>query len=356
VSAEGKKSLFESFLKNLGKLYCRRRRCGLLTIFLLISCVHRDLLQNRLRGTQKLVSPLCLIESCRLGILQNPSLFPLVLYAAKASTTKTETNNNTSTDKPKSIQQSLPAIFRGNVFVLQRVAPPDWAVDFDLNELERIIVQHGGQLLTTKLLAAIKADRQGASTVQQQQRRTCYVISWGEDDDGSIGRSTDVASMHPLLAQIKRQNLCTVEVVSPIWLQTCREEQTCLVPSEFPELFQQTRRPIHRFHTVPSTTTATKSIETPAIRISVTGFAGVQRTAITLLIQAMCGIYDDALRKSTTYLICTSDTTSGPKYETAIEWNLRTVTLEWLLRVARHGLTAPICTERRPAVGSIEAT
>jgi hypothetical protein len=71
-----------------------------------------------------------------------------------------------------------------------------------------------------------------------------------------------------------------------------------------------------------------------SVRISITGFVGSKRTALIQLIQAIA-TYDDAMRTSTTHLICKE--ASGNKYDKALEWKLHIVSQEWLYHVMEYG-------------------
>lgn len=248
---------------------------------------------------------------------------------------------------------TTPSIFRGSVFVLLRgVVPPEFAVDFDGTALEAAVVQHSGQMLSLPLLDALKSDLAAAANTTTT-KRTCYVICWG----GGVQHE-----LHPLLAQVKRFQLCDVVPVTPIWLQTCVTEQKCVHPSRMPELFQPSNRPIYAFSDNKRNSNkqqqqkeGKKLVDNNAalsssttIRISVTGFSGSQRTAMIHLIRAMGGTYDDSmLRTATTHLICAKEVAAAgagvgqqhTKYAKAVEWkSLHIVTIEWLYHVARHGL------------------
>ena len=229
------------------------------------------------------------------------------------------------------------SIFRGSVFVLLRVVPPEWAVDFDCTELGNVITQNGGQMLSQALLDALKADQAAAAT-----KRTCYVICWG-------GASTH--DVHPLLSQVKRYQLCDVLHVAPVWLLTCATEQKCIQPSHLPELFQPNNRPMYAFSTKKDGKGKKQISATSMKRISVTGFSGSHRTAIIHLITSMGGVYDDSMRTSTTHLIC-REAGVGKKHEKAVEWKLHVVSVSWLYHVARYGFDCEPPSEERFAVAA----
>jgi hypothetical protein len=260
-------------------------------------------------------------------------------------------------------KEQTTSLMKGFMFCLLRVAPPHWAVDFDSEEIERRIRSNGGQMLSPKLLDALKVDHASAGTVAEDiddgnnassSKRTCYVVTWG-------GATPSHLEIHPLLSQLKRHSLCRLVQVTPIWLFTSIDEQRLIQVSRNPSLFVPGKHPIHAL--APSTrgpergnnnsrTAVPKKLEsstatgaaptntsvpaTPAIRISVTGFSGSTRTAIRHAIQAMGATYDDFMvRKSTTHLICNEPT--GAKYEKAVEWNLHVVSLKWLYHVMQYG-------------------
>jgi hypothetical protein len=211
-------------------------------------------------------------------------------------------------------------LLKGALFALMRVSPPSWAVDYDQNELEKIIRSHGGQLLSLKLLEAFKVDRVGAD---KQKQRMCYVVCWGSYTRPHL-------DIHPLLAQVKRHNLCEMLEVTPLWLRTCLSEDRLLSASGLPMIFTPSSRPIYCL------TKDDDKCSTPP-RISITGFSGSRRTAIIHLVQAMGADYMDSMSKNTTHLICRE--ASGQKYDKAVQWKLHIVTVDWLYFIAENGLS-----------------
>jgi len=220
-------------------------------------------------------------------------------------------------------------------------------VDFDAAELEKLIRSHGGQLLSSKIIEALKIDNAAAATTTAaaSKKRKCYVVGWG----GYMPSHLDI---HPLLSQVKRNNLCDMQEVTPIWLYTCVTERKAITPSRLPILFSAANsRPIHLISAAPSKTdtkaptkkTASSEKENPSpppdIRISITGFSGSKRTAIMHLIKAMGATYDDSMRTSTTHLICEKGVAVGgsKKYDKAVEWKIRVVAVDWLYHVAQYG-------------------
>lgn len=266
-------------------------------------------------------------------------------------------------------------LLRGFIFVLLRIAnPPAWLVDYDPTELEALIKCHGGQILSLKLLEGLKAEHHQASQQQllqhqqRRRRRTVHVLGWG----AGIKLQQQQLALHPLLAQVRRKELCDIVTVTPNWLQTCVTEECIVQPNEFPLFFQpqtwswRTMAPMRASDAEASKsqlcgkensngTNADKSCKAAGtkqdsecttqslLRISVTGFQGPQRTAMIHAIQAMGATYDDSLhQRKTTHLICSS-TKDGSvvrrnqKFQKAQEWRIPAVSIEWLYHVLQHG-------------------
>jgi len=260
------------------------------------------------------VSPWWVIHSWKSNELQDIDQFA-PLYDDKVE--KTEKSDPVKASLATR-NKYLSSLFRGYFFVLMRISPPSWAVDFDSDDLERLIRSNGGQFLSMKMVEALKVD--AAAKTSQLEKRTCYVIGWGSYSQAHL-------EIHPLLAQVKRNNLCELVEVTPLWLKTCLAEKKILKPNRLPVIFTPCGRP---FHTLTSAEATASSI-----RISVTGFSGSRRTAIIQLIRAIGAFYDDSMRQSTTHLICREPT--GQKYEKALEWKLHIVSLDWLYHIAKNG-------------------
>jgi hypothetical protein len=270
-------------------------------------------------------------------------------------------NHPTKNNTKRAAAQAGGRIFHSCLFCLIRVTPPEWAVDFNAHELEQMVVSHGGQMLSSKWVEALKADQQqqqsaGGRSMLPSRRATptCYVIGWG-----SV--APDLHLIHPLVSQVARHKLCHLLHVTPVWLRCCVAEQRSLGPQQFPDVFVPHHLPLHKaFSTtgyyaavddednkkpkekntgIFSKNDAKKDSDsgTPMIRISATGFPSLKRRALAELVEAMGGVYDDSLRTSTTHLICQLPA-AGQKYEKAREWKIHTVSEEWLHHVARYGL------------------
>jgi hypothetical protein len=268
------------------------------------------------RGSPVFVSPWWILASWRNGSqLAKPSEFE-PRYESKQKSSTPVTSKEALSER---IDRKTASIFRGCAFALLRVSPPPWAVDFDSDKLELSIQQHGGQMLSLKLVEAIKTDRAKGS-----QQRRCYVICWGGFDETHL-------SIHPLLAQVKRNDLCELVLASPIWFLTSIAEQKIVRVQRDTILFAPQFWPMCRLMKAPA-----KTIEhDQVLRISVTGFSGSQRTGLIQLINLSGATYDDSMRTHTTHLICREP--SGPKYGKAIEWKIHVVTVEWLYHVMQYG-------------------
>mgnify|MGYP005849236835 CR=1 FL=1 len=320
-----------------------------------------------------LVSPWWLLECWKQHQLVCPSDYPAQLEKRKKmsmddTAIKKKRDSLNSTEKTSNL-------LRGYLFVLLRISnPPNWMVDYDAKELEKLVRSNGGQVLSLKLLEALKADQartsqphsnnnasvsQGHAQQQQQlqrkipQRKSCHVICWG----GNAGNATAIQkqfALHPLLSQIQRKSLCEIVTATPTWLQTCVLEQKIVDPGRIQQLFQPQSWPWRRLVTLEDKVKSNKNQkidekEEPTngqshctIRISVTGFTGHHRTAIIQAIEAIGAIYDDTMRQHiTTHLIC-SDRAVGKsehnqKFQKAREWGMYLVSVDWLYHVLQLG-------------------
>eukprot|EP01135_Chromosphaera_perkinsii_P002497 Nk52_evm13s224 gene=Nk52_evmTU13s224 len=79
--------------------------------------------------------------------------------------------------------------------------------------------------------------------------------------------------------------------------------------------------------------------EFSSYNISITGIESIYRQYIGLLIHTLGGSFKESLRKKdTTHLICYS---ASEKYHKAVQWNVKTVTVDWLYECARQGKDIP---------------
>lgn len=96
--------------------------------------------------------------------------------------------------------------------------------------------------------------------------------------------------------------------------------------------------------------------EFASMKISITGFAGLDREFYSRLITALGATYTENLSKKNTHLIASLPT--GPKYEFATTVGIVTVSRDWLLESAREGI--PLDCSLYPAVamgmGTVPAT
>lgn len=196
------------------------------------------------------------------------------------------------------------------MFALARIAPPTGAVDFDSKDQETLIRAHGGQILTLKLMDAMKADSKNLG-----HRRECFVVCWG---------GAPRLELNPILSQMKRHNICDLLLVTPIWLQSCISLQEMVQPSRLPEALVPRTWPFKRME---------KKLD---LRVSVTGFSAMEKEVLTNLMTT-CGIsFHNEMTISNTHLICKEKAT-GLKLQKALEWGLHIVSVEWLYYILQHG-------------------
>lgn len=297
-------------------------------------------LSHQQSETRYFVSPWWVVRSISTGVLVPEQECPPIYRDGPPAVNK-------KSDKKLALASSKgKALLKGSLFCLLRVTPPEWAVDFDSKQIEHDILSNGGKLLSLKLVEALKVDNAPTGCLPSvaensnlprdatSVKRTCYVVAWG-------GATHSHLDIHPLLSQIKRQSLCHLVQVTPIWLSTCISEQRLLQPSRNPCLFEPGKRPIHWLvhpnaeKVLVAGDATSKDSKLHEVRISVTGFSGSIRTALMHAIKAIGATYDDSLRSTTTHLICRE--ASGAKYEKAVEWKLLVVSLEWLFHVMQYG-------------------
>lgn len=263
------------------------------------------------------ISPLWVLESWNAGTLclLASRHRPVLRQVSEANEKATETKKVVPTYIGKAVgKKRKSSLFRGSLFSLVRLSPPSGALDFDAQTLREDILCNGGQMLSSKVVDALRADQSLRDATTRP--RTCYVVFWG-------GFSKTHISMHTQLSQIQNGDLCTLVLVSPIWLKTCIVDGS--IPSSTrrrPLLFQPQPWPILRLHDC-------------GIKLAVSGFVGSERTGLIQLVRAVGATYTEHLKPSNTHLICREP--KGPKYEKAIEWKLHVVTVDWLYHVIRYG-------------------
>jgi topoisomerase (DNA) II binding protein 1 len=234
----------------------------------------------------------------------------------------TKPGSNEKTKKVQKLQKGThqpSCLFRGYVFAFLRLSPPSDAVDFDTKELELCIAAHGGQILSSQILKALRADK--ASGLHQT--RTCYVLCWG-------GYTPIQITVHPLLSRVESEKLCSVVPVTPIWLQTCSADRKIVAPEKRPVLFQPQPWPIRRLEDSMSL-----SSKLGGIKVSMTGFVRSERTGIIHVLRVLGALYTENMLSSNTHLICKE--TKGPKYDKAVKWGLHVVSVNWLFHIMEYG-------------------
>jgi topoisomerase (DNA) II binding protein 1 len=215
---------------------------------------------------------------------------------------------------------STSTIFRGHLFALVRIAPPSWAADFDSKQQETLIKSHGGQMVSLKLLDAMRMDAVKSDDTGGGKRK-CFVVCWG-------GFSQTHMELNPILSQLKRYNLCDMELVNPIWLQTCISVQKRVHSHRIKCAFEPQTWPFRRLE-LPDN-------KMKPIRISLTGYQGTEKAAIIHLTKAFGATFLDSMSNAaTTHLICKRS--GGAKYEMAIKWGIHAVSVDWLYHVLRYG-------------------
>lgn len=257
------------------------------------------------------VSPLWIITSWKDDALASAASFPPRKTVSKI-TPKTKAEKS-SKGKPSS------SLFRGSVFALLRLSPPEGSVDYNTKELETCITSHGGQLLSSELVEALRADKAS----KDNQLRNCYVVCWG-------GYTPVHMMVHPLLSRIEKEKLCNVVPVTPIWLYSCSVDRKLIKPMGHPLLFQPQTWSIHRLPELKK-----RKSEEDSMKISVTGFVGSERTGIIQALRVLGVHYTENLRNTNTHLICKES--KGPKYEKATKWGLHVVSIEWMYHIMEYG-------------------
>ena len=261
----------------------------------------------------------------------NPQFWPTFV----SNQTPPEAQKKPKTSKKSSSQTiNKSSLFRGSLFALLRVAPPDWAVDYSTKMMEELVVANGGQILNNRVVDALKVDKAAASSDAKPNRPKCFVVFWGGANYSSS------LTLYPTLEQVKRLKLCDLMEVSPTWVQTCCSESKLISRSTFPAFF----KPLTWLPrclsggSVPHEKKA-KEASTGNMVIAVSGFKGSMRTAIAHWIGALGASYDDSLsRDKTTHLICHASAIHEPKYQKALQWKLKVVSLEWLVHISQYGI------------------
>lgn len=303
----------------------------------------------QLQGSVVVVGPSWLLASCRARQLQPPLRYqPRARRVEEAGRRSIEQQQSqrgnvanvdcvdtidcSQRKKARSSQQqrrSRDNIFRSALFAFVRPTPPEWAVDWSVADLSATVTKLGGTIINTSIVNALRKaeaassssdDPQSASAHQETallSDKVCYLVS-----SGGYPQHQN-AAFHPLIGGVMKENLCRVELVTPLWIQACAAENRHLQCSTNPYIFQPQPYYVSR---LPS------AIQ---IRVAISGFVGSERIGIRFLLEAIGATYTDNMSKSNTHLI--SKTNSGTKYQKAIEWGLKVVTVNWLKHIIQYG-------------------
>jgi hypothetical protein len=275
------------------------------------------------------VSPLWIIESYHQNKLKSTHSYPPIRSILSTSATMLETRKKSTARV--STQASNSNVFQGCLFsflitkVGDEYSSASEVLVFDIQEQAAFVKAHGGQLLSSKLVEALKSDA-AQNHSETKTKRKCFVVCWG---GGNPRINTSL-----LVSQIKRDNLCDVRLVTPLWVQTCVTVRKRVRLERMPLIF------------IPQSWSM-KSINSKANHVkkdgykrrfhpSLTGFQGTEKAVIIHLIGAMGGLYHDHMSNSSTHLIC-KEKAVGIKLEKATEWGLHIVPIEWLYHVLQHG-------------------
>ena len=259
------------------------------------------------------IRPQWIIDCLRQQKLLNPSLYPpIIIQNPKPPPKKTKT-------------KMVSNIFQGAVFLWSITTDTNknyTNIVFDSNKIEQCILENGGHMASSPHVRQVL---QTSST-----RRVCFVIR-------SI--STDVTTKE----EQKIGQWCDMVSVTPLWILSCVQQKSDISPTKFfPTWFQPQPWPFQKI--IPT--------GEDVIMIAVTGFVGMERTAIKVLVTAMGATYTDTLTPSNTHLIINNNNNNnnnnitsnknnnsvgGAKYRKALEWNIHIVTIEWLHYILQYG-------------------
>ncbi len=285
-----------------------------------------------------MVSPLWVIDSYKRGLLQSASSY----RPTKSSESNGDDNDikltTKATKKPKTSLSSTTSnvsIFRGCLFSLVRsstliehgksAVETNDHVDFDAKELEDLIKTHGGQMLSNKLLGALRAD---VENTDGKSKRKCHVVCWGE--------SPPRLSTNPLISQLERHNLCEIILVTPIWLQACVSARKRIKPDRLPLVLMPQSWSMKSLLNKFSPQSKREAQRQKMLEIALTGFQGTEKLVVVHLIEAMGGVYHENMSNANTHLVF-KKSPNGLKLEKALEWGLHVVSIQWLYHVVRHG-------------------
>ena len=228
-------------------------------------------------------------------------------------------------------------------------------VDFDKTEVEAFIVSHGGRILSAPIVDALKQDvnstrnnnnNKNDKNDSTQKRRKCIVVCWGGDGGGGLPRlETNV-----LVSQLQRYDICTLTLVTPIWIRTCVALNKCLRPQFLSTVLIPQSWPMRKAFAVRR---LHQQQSQQQFRISLTGFhQPEEKIAIVQLIEVLGGVYhSDTSKINTTHLVykkqqssSSSSNSNSKKIEKALEWGIHVISVQWLYHILQYGYTGDATT------------
>jgi hypothetical protein len=283
------------------------------------------------------VSPWWVVESYQKVALQPPRLFPPVRSILPTTDAKGDVTKKTQGESAQlaTTASNNSSVFRGCLFSFLRTSVDEEessnVLEFDPNEQAAFVKAHGGQLLSRKLVDALRADarKHVENAAENAPRCKCYVVCWG----GGNPR----VDTSPLVAQLQRDKLCDIVLVTPLWVQTCVTVRKRVRPERVPLiLMPQVWSMKSLVPKAAKKSSKKEGIQLRRLDISLTGFQGTEKAAIIHLIGAVGGLYHDHMSSTNTHLIC-KDEATGIKLEKALQWGLHIVSIKWLYHVLQHG-------------------
>ena len=298
-----------------------------------------------LQGSVVVVGPSWLLASCRARQLQPPLRYqprarrvdadrqsqehqPQQGYLMNTDSDDTiESSERKTARHPPQHRRSQDNIFKGAFFAFVRPTPPNWSFDWNVADISATVTRLGGTIINSSIVNALRkvagsatADFQSSSALPEnalQSEKVCYLVS-----SGGYPQHQN-AAFQPLIGEVMKEKLCRVDLVTPLWIQACVAERRYLPFCSHPYIFQPQSYNLSR---LPSTI---------HIRVAVSGFVGCERTGIRILLEAIGATYTDNMSRSNTHLI--TKTNAGTKYQKAVEWGLKIVTLKWLKHIIQYG-------------------
>jgi len=215
-------------------------------------------------------------------------------------------------------------------------------------QLQTQILEHSGILLTKELVQSIQKSSSKKSLKQQYQNRVCYIVmsrycTSSNDTVDYFKCHTKNLLVAKLMTFLKQYDIRipTIQIM-PFWITSCIDDNFVSCPTNYPSLFQMDhfiqiiKQPSKLI--TPNSRHKRTTTDSLAMKVAITGFVGTERCGIKQLLQYMTIQYTENMRRINTHLICKS--ASGAKYERALEWNIKVVSLDWLLHISRFGLSA----------------